>query len=188
MKDANQNSSRTFVSAYVPRAPDQGPAPARDDGSAFADHQIRPAGHLVWPARGPGCNGAPCAKVIVPTRVPTLPSRYRNGGYGSGLLVVPDEPDGDSQLRHWHRCIPVGQSIDDRSRLDRAMPRARSRSVNLLYGAKRRSASPKSVARYLCLWAGRDRPAGWESSNTPIGEVWLFFGYFAVPFQSYRRD
>ena len=44
------------------------------------------------------------AKVIVPTRVPTLPSRYRNGGYGSGLLVVPDEPDGDSQLRHWHRC------------------------------------------------------------------------------------
>ena len=72
------------------------------------------------------------AKVIVPNRVPTLPSRYRNGGYGSGLLVVPDEPDGDPQLSHWHRCIPVGQSIDDRSRLDRAMPRARSRSVNLL--------------------------------------------------------
>ena len=60
VKDANQNSSRTFVSAYVPRAPDPGPAPAGDDGSAFADHQIRPAGHLVWPARGPGCNGAPC--------------------------------------------------------------------------------------------------------------------------------
>ena len=128
------------------------------------------------------------AKVIVPTRVPTLPSRYRNGGYGSGLLVVPDEPDGDSQLRHWHRCIPVGQSIDDRSRLDRAMPRARSRSVNLLYGAKRRSASPKSVARYLCLWAGRDRPAGWKSSNTPIGEVCLFFRYFNALFQSYRPD
>ena len=91
------------------------------------------------------------AKVIVPNRVPTLPSRYRNGGYGSGLLVVPDEPDGDPQLSHWHRCIPVGQSIDDRSRLDRAMPRARSRSVNLLYGAKRRSASPKSVACYVCL-------------------------------------
>ena len=126
------------------------------------------------------------AKVIVPNRVPTLPSRYRNGGYGSGLLVVPDEPDGDPQLSHWHRCIPVGQSIDDRSRLDRAMPRARSRSVNLLYGAKRRSASPKSVACYVCLWAGRDRSAGWESSNTPIGEVCLFFGYSIPPFQMHE--
>ena len=126
------------------------------------------------------------AKVIVPTRVPTLPSRYRNGGYGSGLLVVPDEPDGDSQLRHWHRCIPLGQSIDGRSRLDRAMPRARSRSVNLLYGAKRRSASPKSVAWYVCLWAGRDRPAGWESSTTPIREVCLFFGYFIALFISHE--
>ena len=90
------------------------------------------------------------AKVIVPNRVPTLPSRYRNGGYGSGLLVVPDEPDGDPQLSHWHRCIPVGQSIDDRSRLDRAMPRARSRSVNLLYGAKRRYPERTLYGRILC--------------------------------------
>ena len=115
------------------------------------------------------------AKVIVPTRVPTLPSRYRNGGCGSGLLVVPDEPDGDSQLRHWHRCIPVGQSIDDRSRLDRAMPRARSRSVNLPYGAKRRSAAPKSVAWYACPGAGRDRLAGWVCSNRPNGALAAFF-------------
>ena len=60
VKDVDQNSTRTFISAHVPRAPDQGPALAGDGGSTFADHQKRPAGHPVCPARGPGCNGAPC--------------------------------------------------------------------------------------------------------------------------------
>ena len=76
MKDANQNSSQTFVSAYVP-----------------LERLIR---GRRWPAmmgpRSPIIKSGPqaiscgqrqvlaamarLAKVIVPTRVPTLPSRY----------------------------------------------------------------------------------------------------------------
>ena len=38
------------------------------------------------------------ANVIVPTRVPTLPSRPRTASKSSGLVVALSDPDGDPQL------------------------------------------------------------------------------------------
>ena len=162
VKDVDQNSTRTFVSAHVPRAPDQGPALAGDGGSTFADHQKRPAGHPVCPARGPGCNGAPCEgdRADPCADSACLPSRPRTASKSSGLVVALSDPDGDPQLSHWHRSMSLGHVIDNGSRFDPAMPLSGSPSIKLLYGSKGRSASTKSVARCACLGVPREALAG----------------------------
>ena len=80
------------------------------------------------------------AKVIVPTRVPTLPSRPRTASKSSGLVVALSDPDGDPQLSHWHRSMSLGQVIDPGSRFDPATPLSGSPSIKLLYASKGRSA------------------------------------------------
>ena len=116
------------------------------------------------------------AKVIVPTRVPTLPSRPRTASKSSGLVVALSDPDGDPQLSHWHRSMSLGQVIDPGSRFDPAMPLSGSPSIKLLHGPKARSASTKSVARCACLGVRREAPAGRIWPYGPNGALRAFFG------------
>ena len=74
------------------------------------------------------------AKMIVPVRVPTLPSRPRTASKSSGLVVALSDPDGDPQLSHWHRSMSLGQVIDPGSRFDPAMPLSGSPSINCYTG------------------------------------------------------
>ena len=100
------------------------------------------------------------AKMIVPVRVPTLPSRPRTASKSSGLVVALSDPDGDPQLSHWHRSMALGQIIDYGSSFEPAMPLSGSPTIKLLYGSKGRSASTKSVVRCACLGVRREVPAG----------------------------
>ena len=127
VKDVDQNSTRTFVSAHVPRAPDQGPALAGDGGSTFADHQKRPAGHPVWPARGPGCNGTPCEGDRLQNSVPQLGTRPSilaqiEGRFRRAARGRPGLPDGPDLTGHsWPDLFD-----DTRPSVARAPPRSSS--------------------------------------------------------------